>query len=560
MINSKILTGADLLFESLASQGVKSVFGCHGDTMLPLYDVISDNPYINFVQLKHEQAAVHAADGYARATGKPGVAIISTASGVTNGVTGIATAYSDSVPIVVITAQLFFNKIENETGDDLNFIGINVPITKHIFTVKEVNDLAGVIQEAIHIAAEGRPGPVIIELSKEVLTDHPVEMSSKLSVINSSKLYHDKSFEKAVEYIEKARKPVFFIGGGTIISGSSAILSEVVRQSGIPVVSSLMGLGALSTADPLHLGMLGMHGTFAANKAVHHADLLVSIGVRFSDRVTGKISGFSPSSTKIHVDIDPAEINKIIRIDLPIVSDAREFLYFLKERLDFQLVQENIKDWVAEATVWQRTVPRFDSSTSVLRPQNVIKMLDEFSSDETIVVTDVGQHQIWTAHNYHFTKPRTFLTSGGLGTMGFGLPAAIGAAVASPEKQIICVTGDGSFQMNLQELMTAVSYRLPIKIAIMNNGYLGMVRQWQEMFYERRYSSVKMTSPDFVKLASAYGIVGYHASTEEEARDVIAKAFQEDGPVLMEFNVMEEENVYPIVPPNHSNDQLVLSR
>ncbi len=316
----------------------------------------------------------------------------------------------------------------------------------------------------------------------------------------------------------------------------------------------------MRAADRNHLGMLGMHGTFASNKAVHQSDLLVSIGVRFSDRVTGKISGFSPKSKKIHVDIDPAEINKIIQVDLPIVSDANDFLQFVKENLDFEQTQSNIKEWAGVTSTMKRIVPRFDKSNSILRPQTVIRMLDEFSGEDTVVVTDVGQHQIWTANHYHFTKPRTLVTSGGLGTMGYGLPAAIGAMVGSPMKEVVCVSGDGSFQMNLQELITAVHYKLPIKIAIMNNGYLGMVRQWQEMFYDRRYSSVKMTSPDFVKLACAYGVEGYRANTEDEAREVIMKAFLHDGPALMEFNVIEEENVYPIVPPNHSNDQLILSK
>ncbi|MGJ7922693.1 biosynthetic-type acetolactate synthase large subunit [Neobacillus sp. LXY-4] len=562
LIDLKELTGADLLIESLASQGVKNVFGCQSDGLLPFHHVISGHSFFKYVQLKHEQAAVHAADGYARATGKPGVVLLSSAAGITNGVTGIATAHSDSVPIVVITGQYHFNKISGESPDDLNLVGVNVPITKHIFTVLSVNELQAVINQAFFVATEGRPGPVVIELSKEVLNSRSFSnlMAMPYPEPKPVKNFNEKTFEKAVEYIESARKPVFFIGGGTIISGAAQVLREIVEKAGIPVVSSLMGLGAMRVSDPLHLGMLGMHGTFASNKAVHRCDLLVSIGVRFSDRVTGKISGFSPKSKKVHVDIDPAEINKIIQVDLPIVSDAKEFLNYLNEKLDFGLVRENIKDWVSETSVMKRTVPLFDKSNSILRPQNVIKMLDEFSGEDTVVVTDVGQHQIWTANNYNFTKPRTLVTSGGLGTMGYGLPAAIGAAVGSPMKDVICVSGDGSFQMNLQEMITAVQYQLPIKIAIMNNGYLGMVRQWQEMFYERRYSSVKMTSPDFVKLAAAYGIKGFKASTEEEAREMIAKAFLEDGPVLMEFNVVEEENVYPIVPPNHSNDQLILSR
>jgi acetolactate synthase I/II/III large subunit len=594
----KEFTGADLMVESLHNLGTTDVFGCHGDSMLPFRQAISRKSDLRFVWLKHEQAAVHAADGYARATGKPGIVFISTASGITNGVTGIATAYSDSVPLVVITGQSFFYQNNHDSAEDVCLSGINVPITKHIFNVNHCNEIPTVIQQAYTLAGEGRPGPVLIDLvvidlmrdlstindlfsgmaaisitsdentGEGEVTDSIVgivvetisECEGSIQQRNPSTRSRSHSFNKAIQLIEKAKQPVIFIGGGVIISDASGQLRELVKQTRIPVVSSLMGTGAMDSSNPLYLGMVGMHGTFAANKAVHRCDLLVSIGVRFSDRVTGKISGFSPKSQKIHVDIDPAEINKIIEVDLPIVSDAGEFLNYLNETLNVGLVRENCKAWVGDATEWQRTVPRFDKSSSFLKPQSVIKFLSELSSDECIVATDVGQHQIWTAHNFHFTKPRTLLTSGGLGTMGYGFPAAIGAAVSSPNSQIICVTGDGSFQMNLQELLTAVVYQLPIKIAIMNNGYLGMVRQWQEMFYDRRYSSVKMTSPDFVKLASAYGIPSFRASTESEARDVISKAYAVKGPALMEFNVMEEENVYPIVPPNHSNNQLIMSR
>lgn len=564
MIDYKETTGADLLIETLVLEGVENIFGCQSDGIVPFPRLISDNSDVKYLQFKHEQAAVHAADGYARATGKPGVALVSTASGVTNAVTGIATAHSDSVPIVVIAvSQSYFNS-NREVNSELNFADVFVPITKHIFHVTEACEVQTVIGQAFHIAAEGRPGPVVVVMSDEALHQRtllggfggqPVRKHTK-----PVKISNEKAFTKAVKLIEKAKKPVLFIGGGVISSGAAELLREIARHSSIPVVSSLMGLGAMRSTDPNHLGMLGMHGTFASNKAVHRSDLLISVGARFSDRVTGKISGFSPKSTKIHVDVDPAEINKIIQVDLPIVSDAKEFLDFVKINLDFARVRANIMDWAQETSTLKRTVPRFDKSNSILSPQTVVRMLDEFSSEDAVVVTDVGQHQMWTANHYHFTKPRTLITSGGLGTMGYGLPAAIGAMVGSPMKDVICVSGDGSFQMNLQELITAVQYRLPIKIAILNNGYLGMVRQWQEMFYDRRYSSVKMTSPDFVKLAGAYGVAGFRAGTEEEARVVMMKAFLHEGPVLMEFNIIEEENVFPIVPPNHSNEQLILSR
>ncbi|MFZ7946322.1 biosynthetic-type acetolactate synthase large subunit [Neobacillus sp. 19] len=554
-------TDMEGLFDSLKLLGVDVVFGSSNlcqETM-----TLTENENIRYFQLRHEQAAVHAADGYARATGKPGVVLIQTASGITNGITGIATAYSDSVPLVIIAGLRNQSSLKSQAWQELNISGLTMPITKHAFALSDFDDLSVILQDALSIAANGRPGPVLVELTADSkLTVNRKEgqghHTSKQTTVNARK--QEKSLQLAKEYIETARKPVLLIGGGVISSGGSGHLKELVEQSRIPVVSSLLGIGAMDAANPLYLGMLGMHGTFAANKAVHHCDLLVCIGARFSDRVTGKISGFSPKSKKIHIDIDPAEINKIIPIDLPIVSDAREFLSELKIQLDYQLIKENTEIWTNEAIDWKRTVPRFDKSKSALSPQSVIQMLNKHADEETIVVTDVGQHQIWTAHYYAFSNPRTLLTSGGLGTMGYGLPAAIGAAATCPGKPVICVSGDGSFQMNLQELMTAVKYQLPIKIIILNNGYLGMVRQWQELFYNGRYSSVKMSSPNFAQLAEAYGVAGYRAGSEEEARKVIAKAFHHTGPALLEFDVVEEENVYPIVPPNHSNHQIILSR
>jgi acetolactate synthase I/II/III large subunit len=546
--------GMDSLFESLTTNNVDCVFGCDAEAFLPE----SCKSEVRYVQLTHEQSAVHAADGYARATGKPGVVLLSSASGVTNAVTGIATASSDSVPLVIFAGTLV-DKPLNEAFQAVDISGITMPITKHIFKINKQSDLATIVQQAISIAISGRPGPVLIEITAEAVpSDNFIPEQMTFSENKTKNL--QKSIELAAKYLETARKPVLFIGGGAVISGASKILTEIAHKTRIPVVSSLLGIGAIDATDPLYLGMLGMHGTYAANKAVHHSDLLICIGVRFSDRATGKISGFSPKSKKIHVDIDPSEINKIIPVDLPIVSDATEFLTSLKDQLNYGRIRGNTEIWVNESTEWKRTVPLFDKSNSLLSPHRVIRMLNEYSNEDAIVVTDVGQHQMWTAHNYKFTKPRTLVTSGGLGTMGYGLPAAIGVAAANVTKQVICISGDGSFQMNLRELMTAVKYQLPIKIAIMNNGYLGMVRQWQELFYDGRYSAVKMTSPDFVKLAQAYGAAGYKARSEDEAQQVISEAFRQSGPVVMEFDVVEEENVYPMVPPNHSNDQVILSR
>ncbi|PFP29284.1 acetolactate synthase 2 catalytic subunit [Bacillus sp. AFS073361] len=472
----------------------------------------------------------------------------------------IATAYCDSVPLVIIAGQIEDQTLHTngEAFQELNISGLTMAILKHTLKVNPNECIQKALKYAVNIAVDGRPGPVLLELTTDTSLN---ETKNHRFVQTKARLQSlENSIEMAKRLIETARKPVIFVGGGVIASGGADSLREVVKLTRIPVVSSLMGIGSIEASNPFYLGMLGMHGTFAANKAVHHCDLLISIGVRFSDRVTGRISGFSPSSKKIHVDIDPAEINKIISVDLPIVSDAKEFLNKLKNQLDDRKINENAGSWISEAMEWKRTVPRFDRSNSILSPQSVIRLLSDHSTKDTVVVTDVGQHQIWTAHHYAFTRPRTLITSGGLGTMGYGLPAAIGAAAAIPGRPVICVSGDGSFQMNLQELITAVKYQLPLKIAILNNGYLGMVRQWQELFYQRRYSQVKVCSPNFAQLAQAYGVAGFSAQTEEEAKQVILEAFQKTGPVLIEFNIMEEENVYPMVPPNHNNHQTILSR
>lgn len=543
------------LIDSLSSLGVKCLFGCRDQEAL-----LSKNPKIRYVQMQHEQAAVHAADGFARATGRPGVVLLTTASGITNSITGIATAYCDSVPLVIIAGQIENQTLHTncEAFQELNISGLTMAILKHTLKVNPNECIQKALKYAVNIAVDGRPGPVLLELTTDTSLN---ETKNHRFVQTKARLQSlENSIEMAKRLIETARKPVIFVGGGVIASGGADSLREVVKLTRIPVVSSLMGIGSIEASNPFYLGMLGMHGTFAANKAVHHCDLLISIGVRFSDRVTGRISGFSPSSKKIHVDIDPAEINKIISVDLPIVSDAKEFLNKLKNQLNDRKINENAGSWISEAMEWKRTVPRFDRSNSILSPQSVIRLLSDHSTKDTVVVTDVGQHQIWTAHHYTFIRPRTLITSGGLGTMGYGLPAAIGAAAAIPGRPVICVSGDGSFQMNLQELITAVKYQLPLKIAILNNGYLGMVRQWQELFYQRRYSQVKVCSPNFAQLAQAYGVAGFSAQTEEEAKQVISEAFQKTGPVLIEFNIMEEENVYPMVPPNHNNHQTILSR
>lgn len=551
----KGFSDVDVLINSLSSLGVDCFFGCED----PFF-MLSKDKNVSYVRMHHEQAAVHAADGFARATGRPGVVLLTTASGITNSITGIATAYSDSVPLVIIAGQIENNPLHNnlEAFHELNITGLTMAITKHSLKIHTIEDIQEGLKNAITIASNGRPGPVLLELTTDTTMNE--SQNHRLGRTQVKKHSLENSIKLAIGLIETAKKPVIFVGGGIIASGAADSLREVVKQTRVPVVCSLMGIGSIEAGNPLYLGMLGMHGTFAANKAVHQCDLLISIGVRFSDRVTGRISGFSPTSKKIHVDIDPAEINKIIPVDLPIVSDAKEFLFRLKNQLDHQKINVNTRTWTNEVVEWKRTVPRFDQSNSMLNPQTVIRLLSDHSTKDTLVVTDVGQHQIWTATHYAFTRPRTLITSGGLGTMGYGLPAAIGAAAACLGTSVICVSGDGSFQMNIQELNTAVKYQLPLKIAILNNGYLGMVRQWQELFYQRRYSEVKMTSPNFAQLAQAYGVAGFSAQNEEEAQQIIADAFQLTGPVLMEFNIMEEENVYPMVPPNENNHQTILSR
>lgn len=557
-------TGAHLLLSALTNQGYETVFGCSSETLLPILDLLLDEKSMNFIHMKHEQAAVHAADGFARATGKPGVALVGAGSGITNAVTGIATAYSDSVPLIVIVAQITADKIGCDSFQEVDCSGLTIPVTKQFYKVNHANKLPEVLQNAFTVAQTGRPGPIVIEVPANVLNQQADDIHEKIynsiTKVRQKKEINKNVLEHTITTLEQAKKPVILIGGGIIIAEASALLTTFIERTKIPVASTLMGIGGFDSNDRLYLGMLGMHGTFAANKSVHNCDVLLCLGVRFSDRVTGKMSGFSPKSTKIQVDIDASEINKIVQIDIPVVADLQDFLKELDANIDAEKIVANCTDWLEETTHFKKNVPRFDKSNSLLKPQEVIQLVDQFSNSDCIVVTDVGQHQIFTAHNYKFTKPRSFLSSGGLGTMGYGLPAAIGAAVAKPGGEIICVTGDGSFQMNLQELHTVCLYKLPIKIIILNNGYLGMVRQWQELFYDRRYSSVKISSPDFVKLAEANGLTGFKAKNKEEAEDNIQKAFALDGPVLLEFDVFEEENVYPMVPPSASNSEVILSK
>ena len=549
----------DLLIESLIEEKVEVIFTSPSKILSPIHSSIQKYDTLRSIFMNHDQAIVHATDGYARATGKVGFAIIPGGSGITNAITGIATAQMDSVPQVVIVCNETTNNMAFDDSRIVDTFGMTLPIIKYYFRIHDVKDIQSVISKAFSRASEGRPGPVVIELQTKLLSlespafDHHL----KEQFIQKTEMkFSKKILEQVKKEISLARKPVLFIGGGVNIADATEFVLELAEKSQIPVVSSLMGIGAFSSKHPLYLGMIGMHGTFAANKAVHRSDLLVCLGVRFSDRVTGKISGFSPNSRKIQVDIDPAEINKIVKVELPIVGNVKDFL----QQLNPTIIPGDTEEWVKEVNTWQKKVPGYSESKSELKPQQVIELIDQYSNSDALVATDVGQHQIWTSHYYQFKHSRSFITSGGLGTMGYGLPAAIGAALANKGTDVICVSGDGSFQMNFQELITVARYQLPIKIAILKNHYLGMVRQWQELFYKGRYSSVNISSPDFVTLAEAYGIRALRATNYKDADSVIKEAFKDHMPIVMEFDITEEENVFPIVPPGANNTDAVMTK
>lgn len=563
------MNGARILLECFKLEGVDTVFGYPGGTVINIYDELFSFKEIRHILPRHEQAGVHAADGYARATGKVGVAIATSGPGATNTVTGIATAYMDSIPLVVVTGQVPTALIGNDAFQEADIVGITRPCTKHSFLVKDVRDLATIVKKAFYIARSGRPGPVLIDFPKDVqiaTTEFKYPDTVEMRGYKPTLEGHPRQIEKAVGMILAAKKPVIYVGGGVILANASAELAEFARRAGVPVTTTLMGLGSFPGNDPLALGMLGMHGSYYANMAVSHSDLLVAIGARFDDRVTGKIATFAPNAKIIHVDVDPTSIKKNVRVDLPIVGDVRgvlaRMLKVLEEQCDaIEGFRRAVAPWLSEIDGWKAKHPMtFKHSASVIKPQFVIQKLREFSDPDVIVATDVGQHQMWTAQFFTFTAPRTFLSSGGLGTMGYGLPAAMGAQVAFPKRQVIVVCGDGGFQMNLQEMASLVQHRLPVKICILNNNFLGMVRQWQEMFFDKRYSQTCMELPiDFIKLAEAFGAKGFHADKTDEVEDVIKKGFKTPGPVIMEFKVAREEKVLPMVPAGASLTEMVLA-
>ncbi len=551
-------TGDKILIEGLQREGVETLFGYPGGSVLPIYDELYDSS-LRHILVRHEQAAAHAADGYARASGRVGVCLATSGPGACNLVTGIATAYMDSVPIVALTGQVPTLLLGNDAFQESDITGITTPITKHNYLVKETKDLGRIVREAFYIARTGRPGPVLIDLPKDVCTNQiPGEnhLPDHISLPGYRPTYkgHVRQIEKALEALERAERPVIYAGGGIIASGASTELVEFAERGLLPVTTTLMGLGAIPADHPLNLGMLGMHGTEYANYAVTECDLLFAIGVRFDDRVTGKIQTFAPNATIVHADIDPAEIGKNKKVDVPIVGDAKAILQAMLHRMNRRDGRES---WLEKVRVWKEKHPLRYRCDGRLRPQYIIQELSNILNGEGIIVSEVGQNQMWTAQWYRFKKPRSWLTSGGLGTMGYGFPAAIGAQCARPDETVFDIAGDGSFQMNIQELGTVAQTGLPVKVAILNNMYLGMVRQWQELFYDRRYSYTELPPVDFVRIASAYGIDGMRVDAAEDVRQALRAAIDADGPFILDFRIEREENVFPMVPAGAAINEMI---
>lgn len=542
-------SGAQIVVEALMKQGVEVIFGFPGGSVIPLYDVLYGTNQIKHILTRHEQAAAHAADGYARATGKVGVCVATSGPGATNLVTGIATAFMDSIPVVALTGQVPTGMIGNDAFQEANITGITYSIAKHNYLVKDTRDLARTLKEAFYLAGTGRKGPVLVDLPKDVLTSKTEASYPKQVKIRSySPNYkgNPKQIERAAKVINEAQRPVIYAGGGVVSSGASKELIQFAHHTNIPVTTTLMGLGAFPQDDPLSLDMLGMHGTRYANYAVQESDLLIAVGARFDDRITGKLSEFAPHAKIIHLDIDPTAISKNVRVDIPIVADAKDVL----SQLTLSVKKgTRCREWHRRIQDWKEKHPLKYDVKGGLKPQFIVEKIYEATKGDAIIATEVGQNQMWAAQYYRFTKPRTFISSGGLGTMGYGFPASIGAQIGCPDRVVFDIAGDGSFQMNIQELATVVNYNVPVKVAILNNGYLGMVRQWQQLFYNSRYSQVDLEgTPDFVKLAEAYGAKGIRVDKAGEVEPALDKALSIDGPVIMDFRICREENVYPMVP------------
>jgi acetolactate synthase I/II/III large subunit len=559
-------SGADCIMEGLERAGVKTIFGLPGGAVLDIFARLYHAPF-EFILARHEQGAAHMADGYARATGRVGCCIATSGPGATNTVTGLATANMDGVPLVCITGQVPSSMIGNDAFQEADTIGITRAVTKHNYLVKNVDALPRILAEAFYVAASGKPGPVVIDIPKDIQraeTDAaPPETLAMRGYRPSESAGHPRQIQKLARAIRNAKRPLLYVGGGVIAGGAAEELTALARKARIPVTTTLLGLGAFPETDPLALRMLGMHGSVAANRAVSECDLLISVGARFDDRVTGKISEFAPHAKKAHIDIDPSAIDKSVAIDIPVVGHVKQVLRALLEKVE--TVER--ADWLRQTAKWRTEAPfTYDRASTDLLPQYAIEQLYEATGGEAIVVTDVGQHQMWAAHYYTYTRPRTFLSSGGLGTMGYGLPAAIGAQAGMRDRTVVVIAGDGGIQMNFQELVVAVEHALPVKVMILNNGYLGMVRQWQEMFYKQEYSATNLGAgrphayrPDFVKLAEAHGALGLRVDRKDALPAALRTALETDGPVVVECLVKSEENVYPMVPPGASLTEMVHS-
>ncbi len=567
-------TGAEIIIEALKKEKVEAVFGYPGGAVIDIFDLLFDAD-INFYLVRHEQGAAHAADGYARATGKVGVCLATSGPGATNLVTGLATAYMDSVPMVALCGQVPTSMIGNDAFQEADITGITRPVTKHNYLVKDVDELPRVIKEAFYIASSGRPGPVVIDLPKDVqksVTKEEYPDSIKMRSYQPTYEGHIKQVEKLANAIKKAKRPVIYAGGGMLISGAHKELLELVDKANIPVTTTLLGLGCFPERHPLALEMLGMHGTQYANYAVMESDLLISIGARFDDRVTGKIDEFAPHAKIAHIDIDPSAISKNVTVHIPVVGDAKDVL----QKLNKIVEPGDTAEWCETIKKWKKEYPLcYQDEGDIIKPQFVVEKIDEVTKGEAIIATEVGQNQMWAAQFFKYSHPKQFLSSGGLGTMGYGFPAAIGAQVAFPDKVVFDIAGDGSFQMNIQELATAVCHELPVKVAILNNGYLGMVRQWQELFYSKRYSGTCLLKekgclhncdekicgstliPDFVKVAEGYSAVGMRILKKEDVVPALEEAIKIKRPVVMDFVVAKEENVFPMVPAGASLRQML---
>jgi len=571
---ANLMTGAEIVFKVLEDQGVKHIFGYPGGAVLPIYDELKNHEKIKHILVRHEQGAGHAAEGYARSSGKPGVLLVTSGPGATNAVTALTDAYMDSVPLVCITGQVPTHLIGTDAFQECDTTGITRPCTKHNWLVKDVNKLATILHKAFEVATTGRPGPVLVDIPKDIQFKKgkyikPKELKKHDNKSNIKFNGQDNSIQKVVEFIKKSSKPILYTGGGVINSGPKAteLLRELVSITGFPITSTLQGLGAFPGDDNQFLGMLGMHGTYEANNAMHDCDLMINIGARFDDRITGKIDEFSPKSKKIHIDIDPSSINKNVNVDLAIVGDVKfvlkKLILSLKKKYPnfIDSNKQEISSWWNQIEVWRKKNSLgFSNSNELIKPQYAVQRLYELTkAQDAFITTEVGQHQMWAAQHYKFNKPNRWMTSGGLGTMGYGLPAAIGVQVAHPDKLVIDIAGEASVLMTMQEMSTAVQYKLPIKIFILNNQYMGMVRQWQELLHEKNYSeSYTAALPDFVKLAEAYGCVGIRANKPEELDLKITEMLSVNRPVIFDCVVDKTENCYPMIPSGKAHNQMLL--